>query len=333
MPVDLQETRLPGVGTKFTIRPAAGGRLSIIVHNDGKRELYWFRRADQDEPDAVITLDDDESRQLGAVIGGAYERPKIVEDLEMALGEMHIEWIRVPGLEPVDRQVARRGRLPREARHHCDRDSPRARIGLRRAAGGRRAARRHARHGRQGRPVPALPEDAGGRARRVLLMPGDYPTVTPYLYYEDAGAAMDWLVKAFGFEERMRMENDQGRVGHGELLIGDGLVMVGEPGSGYENPNKRGGRSTSGVNVYVDDVDAHYERAKAAGATINEEPSDQGTGTAATSRRTWKDTTGSSHSPWARPLDVGASLHRFAPLRGTHFFGVRRKRFFSQPLS
>ena len=70
MPVDLQETRLPGVGTKFTIRLAAGGRLSIIVHNDGKRELYWFARAHDDEPKAVITLDDDESRQLGAVIGG-----------------------------------------------------------------------------------------------------------------------------------------------------------------------------------------------------------------------------------------------------------------------
>ena len=52
MPVDLQETRLPGVGTKFTIRLAAGGRLSIILHNDGKRELYWFRRADEDEPEA-----------------------------------------------------------------------------------------------------------------------------------------------------------------------------------------------------------------------------------------------------------------------------------------
>jgi uncharacterized glyoxalase superfamily protein PhnB len=71
------------------------------------------------------------------------------------------------------------------------------------------------------------------------------------------------------------MENDQGRVGHGELVVGDALVMVGEPGSGYENPNKRGGRATAGVNVYVDDVDAHYERAKAAGAKINEEPSNQ----------------------------------------------------------
>jgi TrkA domain protein len=100
MPVDLQETRLPGVGTKFTLRLDSGGRLSIILHNDGKRELYWFRHAHDDEPRAVITLDDDEARQLGAVIGGAYERPKIVEDLEMALGEMQIEWIPVPEQSP-----------------------------------------------------------------------------------------------------------------------------------------------------------------------------------------------------------------------------------------
>jgi TrkA domain protein len=100
MPIDLQETRLPGIGTKFTIRLAGGGRLAIILHNDGKRELYWFRATGDDEPLAVITLDDDEARQLGAVIGGAYERPKIVEDLEMALGEMQIEWISVPDASP-----------------------------------------------------------------------------------------------------------------------------------------------------------------------------------------------------------------------------------------
>ena len=100
MPVDLQETRLPGIGSKFTLRLDAGGRLAIILHNDGKRELYFFRRADDDEPTAVITLDDDEARQLGAVIGGAYERPQIVEDLEMALGELQIEWIPVPEDSP-----------------------------------------------------------------------------------------------------------------------------------------------------------------------------------------------------------------------------------------
>ena len=51
--------------------------------------------------------------------------------------------------------------------------------------------------------------------------------------------------------------------------------MLGEPGSGYEGPNSRGGRATAGVHVYVDDVDAHYERAQAEGATINTPPTDQ----------------------------------------------------------
>jgi len=100
MPIDLRETRLPGIGVKYGFRLDAGGRISLIQHNDGKRELYWFRRAADDEPSAVITLDDDEARQLGAVLGGAYERPKIVEDLEMALGELHIEWVPVPDTSP-----------------------------------------------------------------------------------------------------------------------------------------------------------------------------------------------------------------------------------------
>jgi TrkA domain protein len=100
VPVDLQETRLPGIGAKFTLRLDAGGRLAVILHNDGKRELYFFRHADDEEPSSVITLDDDEARQLGAVIGGAYERPQIVEDLEMALGELQIEWIAVPDESP-----------------------------------------------------------------------------------------------------------------------------------------------------------------------------------------------------------------------------------------
>ena len=100
MPANVEETRLPGVGSKFTLRLDAGARLAVILHNDGKRELYYFRHATDEEPRAVITLDDDEARQLGAVVGGAYERPKIVEDLEMALGELQIEWIPVPDDSP-----------------------------------------------------------------------------------------------------------------------------------------------------------------------------------------------------------------------------------------
>jgi TrkA domain protein len=100
MPVDLRETRLPGIGVKYTLRLDGGGRIAIILHNDGQREIYFFRRAADDEPRAVIRLDDDEARQLGAVLGGAYERPKIVDDLEMALGELLIEWVPVPDTSP-----------------------------------------------------------------------------------------------------------------------------------------------------------------------------------------------------------------------------------------
>jgi TrkA domain protein len=100
MTVELRETRLPGVGFKFAFNTAQGGRLSVILHNDGQREIYFYRRGDDDEPTTVIELHDDEARQLGAILGGAYERPKIVEELEMALGELQIEWIPVPDTSP-----------------------------------------------------------------------------------------------------------------------------------------------------------------------------------------------------------------------------------------
>jgi TrkA domain protein len=100
MTVELRQTRLPGVGTKFAFITAHGSRVAVIHHVDGTQELYVFGRVDDDEPRAVLLLDDDEARQLGAVLGGAYERPKIVEELEMAFGELAIEWVEVPDDSP-----------------------------------------------------------------------------------------------------------------------------------------------------------------------------------------------------------------------------------------
>jgi TrkA domain protein len=100
MATELRETRLPGVGVKYTCITAHGGRLTVLLHNEGMREIYFFRHARDDEPEAVIQLEDDEARQLGAIIGGAYERPKIVEELEMAFGELAIEWVPVPDTSP-----------------------------------------------------------------------------------------------------------------------------------------------------------------------------------------------------------------------------------------
>jgi TrkA domain protein len=100
MPVEMRQTRLPGVGTKFSFVTVHHARLAVIQHVDGTQELYVFRRRGDDEPTAVVQLEDDEARQLGAVLGGAYERPKIVEDLEMVFGELAIEWVEVPQGSP-----------------------------------------------------------------------------------------------------------------------------------------------------------------------------------------------------------------------------------------
>lgn len=104
--------------------------------------------------------------------------------------------------------------------------------------------------------------------------PKDMPRVTPYLLYGDVAAALDWLSRAFGFRERMRMPGPDGTVSHAEMELADGVVMMGDPGAAYQNP-KAVGHVTQMVHVYVDDVDAHFATAKAAGATIVAEPTDQ----------------------------------------------------------
>jgi PhnB protein len=98
-------------------------------------------------------------------------------------------------------------------------------------------------------------------------------TITPYLLYEDAAAALGFLSRAFGFEELRRIEGPEGRVNHAEVRIGDGEVHLGEPAE-PTSPNRLGGTAVL-LYVYVADVDAHFGRACAAGAEIVDEPADQ----------------------------------------------------------
>ena len=109
------------------------------------------------------------------------------------------------------------------------------------------------------------------------MRPTAVATITPYLLYEDVAGALAWLTEAFGFRERLRYTEDDGTVTHAELELGDGLVMLGDPGPEYRSP-KSLGSSTHLVHVYVDDVDEHFHRAKEAGATIHSEPADQAYG-------------------------------------------------------
>lgn len=105
------------------------------------------------------------------------------------------------------------------------------------------------------------------------------------LSYEDAGRAADWLSKAFGFEQSDRFE-DAGVVTHVTLTLGDAMVFAGNPGPDYRSPRSLAAESEAarrmletpyvvdGVMVYVEDVDAHFERARAAGAGILSELED-----------------------------------------------------------
>jgi len=99
--------------------------------------------------------------------------------------------------------------------------------------------------------------------------------ITPYLLYENADAALQWLGTTYGFKETLRFTDSTGRVSHAEMDAGGGSVfMLGEPGSGYQSP-RRSGHYNAFLHVNVDDVDAHFERARAAGATILTEPEDK----------------------------------------------------------
>jgi PhnB protein len=97
--------------------------------------------------------------------------------------------------------------------------------------------------------------------------------VTPYLLYEDGEAAIEFLTNAFGFREVDRAIGAAGGL-HAELEVepGGGRLYLGQPPTGFEGPAKVG--QTTLVHVLVDDVDAHHDRAKAAGATVVEELTD-----------------------------------------------------------
>jgi len=101
--------------------------------------------------------------------------------------------------------------------------------------------------------------------------------MTPYLYYEDLPAAIQWLADTFGFEECERMSDDTGKLMHAEMRLGDQLVMMGWPGPDYHNPKHKDYRHGC-VYVIADPVDVHYERAKTAGAEITQELKDQAYG-------------------------------------------------------
>ena len=118
-------------------------------------------------------------------------------------------------------------------------------------------------------------KQAATRKRRAVT-----PSVIPMISYENGIGALEWLAGAFGFRETARLTTPDGRLSHGEMRAGDGLIMLASPTPDYHGPKRHRevceqARRWStvpwiidGVLVYVDDLERHFARAKAAGATI-----------------------------------------------------------------
>jgi TrkA domain protein len=94
----ISESNLPGVGRKFQIETADGDRLTIVIHDDGTRELYHFTHKDPDRVASVVTLTDSEARQVAGIIGGLTYVPKALPSAEIVLDDLLLQWYTIePG--------------------------------------------------------------------------------------------------------------------------------------------------------------------------------------------------------------------------------------------
>lgn len=104
--------------------------------------------------------------------------------------------------------------------------------------------------------------------------------IIPTLKYADAAAAIDWLCRAFGFEKHLVVEGSHGTIEHAQLTCAAGMIMLGSVrDTAFDRlqkpPGSAGGVNTQSPYIVIDDVDAHYRRAVAAGADIVMSPEDQ----------------------------------------------------------
>ena len=110
---------------------------------------------------------------------------------------------------------------------------------------------------------------------RMKPTPPGWPRASSALCYERAAEAIDWLARAFGFEVRLKIDGENGTIVHRELVFGDAVFMLGDARRSEQPqrmaPSELGGKNTQSIMVYVDDVEAHCARARAAGATITSE--------------------------------------------------------------
>lgn len=157
--------------------------------------------------------------------------------------------------------------------------------------------------------------------------------LVPLIRYRDVAAAVEWLANAFGFERRNVVTDPDGTVAYAELSYGHGIVMLGPVGQSIldsllKQPDELDGIGTQSVYVAVDDVEAHFERTRAAGASIvlefgSDEAGDRAYAARDPEGHIWNF---GAYSPWpstlAQPLQEAAEpAYRGSPTRGQAVLG------------
>ncbi len=89
-----KQTELPGIGKRFSIKLSSGQIVSIIIHHSGKREIYVL---DEDgDVECTVTLTDQEAREMGMVLAGAFYQPVAGDKMELILKQLVMEWVELP---------------------------------------------------------------------------------------------------------------------------------------------------------------------------------------------------------------------------------------------
>jgi len=111
--MSISESELPGIGRRFEIVATKGVRVVLVIHHSGRRDLYILQRG-EDEPACAAKLTDDQARRVGAILGGAYFKPAVVEEIENIIGDFVLDWVTITEDSPMvnrsigDLQIRRR---------------------------------------------------------------------------------------------------------------------------------------------------------------------------------------------------------------------------------